>query len=72
MSPDFPLGTKANAGPGQAIAKFTLNADQPGDLGFKKGDIVTIVKRTESENDWWTGRIGEWEGIFPGNYVEMV
>ena len=65
-------GNKGNAGPGQAIAKFTFDADQPGDLAFKKGDIITIVKRTESENDWWTGRVGEKEGIFPSNYVEVV
>ena len=66
------LGAMGNAGPRQAIAKFTLDADQPGDLGFKRGEIITIVRRTESENDWWTGRIGEREGIFPGNYVEVV
>lgn len=60
------------AQPGQAVAKFTFDADQPGDLGFKKGEIITIVKRTESEADWWTGRIGGREGIFPSNYVELV
>ena len=31
------FGAKGSAGPGQAIAKFTFDADQPGDLGFKKG-----------------------------------
>ncbi|KAF2772381.1 DUF500-domain-containing protein [Teratosphaeria nubilosa] len=67
------FGAKTGAAePGQAIAKFTFDADQPGDLGFKKGDIITIVKRTESEADWWTGRIGAREGIFPSNYVEVV
>jgi hypothetical protein len=65
-------GSSAAAGPGQAVAKFTFDADQPGDLGFKKGEIITIVKRTESEADWWTGRIGNREGIFPSNYVETV
>jgi lipid-binding SYLF domain-containing protein len=63
---------KSSAGPGQAIAKFTFEADQPGDLGFKKGEIITIVKRTNNEADWWTGRIGGREGIFPSNYVEVV
>lgn len=66
------FANKGNAGPGQAIAKFTFDADQPGDLGFRKGDIITIVKRTESETDWWTGRIGDKEGIFPSNYVDVV
>jgi lipid-binding SYLF domain-containing protein len=56
----------------QARALFTFEADQPGDLGFKKGEIITIVKRTESKNDWWTGRIGSREGIFPSNYVEEL
>lgn len=51
--------------PGQAIAKFTFDPDQPGDLGFKKGDIITIVKKTQNAADWWTGRIGGREGIFP-------
>jgi len=63
---------KATMGPNQAIAKFTFDADQPGDLGFKKGEIITIIKRTDNETDWWTGRIGDREGIFPSNYVETA
>ncbi|KAF2680836.1 DUF500-domain-containing protein [Lentithecium fluviatile CBS 122367] len=69
--PQFNL-SKKSAGPGQAIAKFTFEPDQPGDLGFKKGEIITIIKKTESETDWWTGRIGDREGIFPSNYVDTV
>jgi len=49
----------------QAVAKFTFNPDQDGDLGFKKGEVITILKRTDNETDWWTGRIGNREGIFP-------
>jgi hypothetical protein len=56
---------KASLGADQAIAKFTFDADQPGDLGFKKGDVITILKRTDNETDWWTGRVGSREGIFP-------
>ncbi|ELQ35331.1 SH3 domain-containing protein [Pyricularia oryzae Y34] len=36
----------------QAVALFTFEADQPGDLGFKKGEIITVVKKTDSDNDW--------------------
>ncbi|KGO69240.1 hypothetical protein PITC_095620 [Penicillium italicum] len=54
----------------QAVALFTFDADQDGDLGFKKGEIITILKRTEKAEDWWTGRIGDRVGIFPSNYVE--
>lgn len=49
----------------QAVAKFTFEPDQEGDLGFKKGEVITIVKRTDNETDWWTGRIGTRTGIFP-------
>ena len=37
----------------EAVALFTFDADQPGDLGFKKGDIITVLKKTDSDNDWW-------------------
>ena len=63
--PQFNLNKRQSAAPGQAIAKFTFEPDQPGDLGFKKGEIITIIKKTESETDWWTGRVGDREGIFP-------
>lgn len=49
----------------QAIALYTFDADQDGDLGFKKGDIITITKRTDNKTDWWTGKIGNRMGIFP-------
>jgi hypothetical protein len=49
----------------QAVALYTFDADQEGDLGFKKGEIITILKRTEKAEDWWTGRIGDRVGIFP-------
>ncbi|KAL8766432.1 MAG: hypothetical protein Q9209_006808 [Squamulea sp. 1 TL-2023] len=56
----------------QAVALYTFDADQPGDLGFKKGEIITITKRTENPTDWWTGRIGDRTGVFPSNYVDTT
>ncbi|KAJ6437771.1 SH3 domain-containing YSC84-like protein 1 [Purpureocillium lavendulum] len=55
----------------EAVALFNFDADQPGDLGFKKGEIITVLKKTDSDNDWWTGMIGTRHGIFPSNYVKM-
>ncbi|AEO58798.1 hypothetical protein MYCTH_2306401 [Thermothelomyces thermophilus ATCC 42464] len=55
----------------EAIALYNFEPDQPGDLGFKKGDIITVLKKTDSDNDWWTGMIGTRHGIFPSNYVKM-
>jgi len=56
---------QSQIGRDQAVALFTFDPAQEGDLGFKKGDVITIVKRTDNATDWWTGRIGDQEGIFP-------
>ncbi|KAI8965098.1 DUF500-domain-containing protein [Daldinia sp. FL1419] len=55
----------------EAVALYNFEPDQPGDLGFKKGDVITVLKKTDSDNDWWTGMIGSRHGIFPSNYVKM-
>ena len=64
-APKPTFASKKDLQPNQAIAKFTFDGEQSGDLSFKKGEVITIVKRTENETDWWTGRIGGREGIFP-------
>lgn len=68
-APKPAFGQKTGAAAGlredQAIALFTFDADQEGDLGFKKGEVITILKRTQKAEDWWTGRIGARTGIFP-------
>ena len=64
-----PRPSASSVGKDQAIALFTFDADQEGDLGFKKGEIITITKRTDNAADWWTGKIGDRTGIFP-RYVE--
>ncbi|KAK9459222.1 uncharacterized protein V1516DRAFT_666497 [Lipomyces oligophaga] len=56
----------------QAVALYTFEGEQSGDLGFRKGDMITIVKKSNSKDDWWTGRKDGKEGIFPANYVELV
>lgn len=60
-----PKPSASTLGKDQAVALFTFDADQPGDLAFKKGEIITITKRTEKTSDWWTGRIGDRIGVFP-------
>ncbi|CCU83077.1 DUF500 and domain-containing protein [Blumeria hordei DH14] len=55
----------------EAIALFNFDAEQPGDLGFRKGDIITVTQASPSQEDWWTGFIGGRTGIFPANYVKM-
>ncbi|EPY54093.1 actin cortical patch component Lsb4 [Schizosaccharomyces cryophilus OY26] len=64
-----PVFSKDKIGPNQVRAMYTFTGEQPGDLSFRKGDIIDIIQRSESHDDWWTGRIGYREGIFPANYV---
>jgi lipid-binding SYLF domain-containing protein len=72
VPPPRPTGPKPDLGKRtEAIAMYTFDADQDGDLGFDKGDVITVVKKTDNETDWWTGRIGDREGVFPSNYVKM-
>ena len=35
-------------------------------LDFKAGDRIEVVERTQSTEDWWTGRINGRQGVFPG------
>lgn len=51
--PPRPFAPKPQLNKDQAIAQFTFEADQPGDLGFKKGEVITVLKKTTSDNDWW-------------------
>lgn len=53
----------------KVVALYTFDAEQDGDLSFKKGDIITILKKSDSMDDWWSGKCHGKEGIFPANYV---
>ncbi|KAJ6519439.1 hypothetical protein C8R45DRAFT_1118017 [Mycena sanguinolenta] len=62
----------SHEGIGRAIALYDFQAAQPGDLSFRKGDIIVITKRSESTDDWWTGTLDGRKGIFPANFIEVV
>ena len=47
----------------RARAMFNFAGEQDGDLPFKKGDIITITKKTDTNNDWWTGTFNSRTGI---------
>nr|ASF90219.1 hypothetical protein SPAR03152 [Bartheletia paradoxa] len=52
-----------------ALYDFAAVAD--GDLDFKVGDRIMVVERSQSAEDWWTGKINGKTGVFPGNYVQL-
>ncbi|KAF8330439.1 uncharacterized protein EI90DRAFT_3060751 [Cantharellus anzutake] len=56
--------------PVYVIALYDFEAQADGDLSFKVGDHIEIVKRSDSAEDWWTGKVNGVQGVFPGNYVQ--
>jgi len=48
------------------VALFDFAAQAEGDLDFKVGDRIEVVERTDSTEDWWTGRLDGRTGVFPG------
>ena len=72
VSASIPSPRTGSSGTPKAVALYSFAGEEPGDLPFRKGDVITILKRSESQNDWWTGRVNGVEGIFPANYVELV
>ncbi|KAF4572541.1 hypothetical protein EYR36_007049 [Pleurotus pulmonarius] len=59
-------------GVARAIALYDFNAVESGDLSFAKGDIIIVTKKSDSSDDWWTGKAGGKQGIFPANFVELA
>lgn len=51
------------------IALYDFSATHPDDLTLKEGDIVQLVKKVN--DDWLEGKIGNRQGIFPLNFVDI-
>ncbi|XP_056444466.1 SH3 domain-containing YSC84-like protein 1 [Gadus chalcogrammus] len=63
-------GPEGPSGPLVVTATHPFTGQQPGDLSIAPGDRITVVTRTESEYDWWEGRLADGRtGIFPANFV---
>lgn len=54
--------------PPYVVALFDFVAQAEGDLSFVAGDHIQLVSRTDSREDWWTGKVNGIQGVFPGNY----
>ncbi|XP_046748294.1 E3 ubiquitin-protein ligase SH3RF3-like isoform X2 [Diprion similis] len=53
---------------GRAIYDYISKV--PGDLSFKKGDIVILSKKID--NNWYFGECGNSHGVFPLSYVQVM
>jgi amphiphysin len=51
-------------------ALYDFNGEGEGDLSFREGDRIRIVKKTGSVNDWWEGELRGSRGSFPANYCQ--
>ncbi|CAO0795679.1 unnamed protein product [Mucor circinelloides] len=67
-----PPAPSQHSKPQRARALYAFTSEQEGDLTFQAGDIITVTEKTDSQEDWWTGRLNGQLGSFPANYVEMI
>lgn len=52
-------------------ALYDFAGQSDGDLAFREGDRIKVVKKTDSTDDWWTGELHGVTGSFPANYVQV-
>lgn len=56
----------------RAIALFNYKAQQDHELSFRKGDLLTVIRKY-SKSDWWEGaKANRTNGMFPTNYVKVI
>ena len=49
----------------RATALYDFEGERESDLSFRKGDEITVTKKTASTDDWWTGQLlGRNGGLF--------
>lgn len=51
-------------------ALYDFTPSEPGELEFKKGDVIAVLESVYK--DWWRGSLRGKTGIFPLNYVEKL
>ncbi|EEQ34183.1 hypothetical protein McanMca71_004975 [Microsporum canis] len=49
-------------------ALYDFGGQGAGDLVFKEGDRIRVIKKTDSTDDWWQGELRGVRGSFPANY----
>ncbi|QKX61057.1 uncharacterized protein TRUGW13939_08203 [Talaromyces rugulosus] len=49
-------------------ALYDFGGQGAGDLSFREGDRIRVIKKTESTDEWWQGELNGVKGSFPANY----
>ncbi|KAK3089502.1 hypothetical protein FSP39_004125 [Pinctada imbricata] len=55
---------------GQARAKYNFTGQTNVELSLRKGEMITLLRRVD--DNWFEGRSGGRQGIFPVAYVEVM
>jgi len=55
----------------QCKAIFDYDAENPGDLSFREGDIINVLDSSDPSG-WWQGEHNGVTGYFPSNFVEQL
>ncbi|KAL9052354.1 MAG: hypothetical protein Q9162_005446 [Coniocarpon cinnabarinum] len=66
----IPSGGTTAATVSRVRALFDFVPSEPGELQFRKGDIIAVLESVYK--DWWKGSLRGQTGIFPLNYVEKL
>ncbi len=53
-------------------ALYEFAGQGQGDLAFREGDRIKVVKKTDSTDDWWEGELKGVQGSFPANYCQPI
>ena len=55
-----------------ARARYNNTAEAPDELSFKKGDVVTVLRKDHNNQvDWWLCELRGKRGMVPANYFEI-
>ncbi|KAJ9204255.1 hypothetical protein DTO164E3_2017 [Paecilomyces variotii] len=69
--PPPPPPSRAASSPAIFVtALYDFGGQGAGDLAFRAGDQIRVLKKTESTDDWWDGELRGVKGSFPANYCE--
>ncbi|WEW56403.1 hypothetical protein PRK78_001846 [Emydomyces testavorans] len=49
-------------------ALYDFGGQGAGDLVFREGDRIRVIKKTDKTDDWWEGELRGIRGSFPANY----
>lgn len=70
--PAAPSSIKKNASQSteKVRALYDYDAQGEGELSFKENDVIEVLDK--QPDCWWMGKLGNMQGLFPSNFVELL